>query len=157
MPFMLRALTAAATCGVTRRATQAKLWPAVRRAAISVSVVCLSAGSAWTIAARARAAACLSAIFAGIGVDRVDQHGHGQLAHVAVVKNAAARSYIKGALLLLFGALYEVLVAHDLKPEEAAGDGAGPDEEEEADDPEARALEGNAPGVLGAAADGLSG
>ena len=80
----------------------------------------------------------------GIGVDGVDQHGHGQLAHVAVVEDAAARSDVESALLLFFSALNKVLVAHDLEPEEAAGDGAGPEQEEDADDKEARALEGNA-------------
>ncbi len=47
----------------------------------------------------------------GHGVDGVDLHGHGQLAHVAVVKNAAAGSYLKGALLLLLGALNVFAVA----------------------------------------------
>ena len=91
---------------------------AVRQSASSV--VCLSSGSVWTIAARVRAAAFLSSISDGIGVDGVDLHGHGQLAQVAVVENAAARSHLKGALLLLFGALHVFLVAHDLQPEETA-------------------------------------
>ena len=57
---------------------------------------------------------------AGIGVDRVGQDGHGQLAQVAVVENATARSHFKGSLLLLGGAFYKVLMAHDLQPEQAA-------------------------------------
>ena len=93
----------------------------------------------------------------GIGVDGVDQHGHGQLAHVAVIENAAARSHFKGALLLLLGALDEFLVAHDLQPEEARGNGAGPEQKEEADEPEARPLERHGFWRLRAAADGLSG
>jgi hypothetical protein len=39
--------------------------------------------------------------FSGDGVDGVDLDGHGQFVQVAVVENAAARSYLKGALLLL--------------------------------------------------------
>ena len=130
--------------GVTRRATQAKLWPAFRRAAI-----CVLGGAAHLrgrcarCAARVRAAACLSSISRGIGVDGVDQHGHGQLVQVAVVEDAAPGSHLKGALLLLFGALHVFLVAHDLQPEQAARDGAGPKQKEEADEPEARPPEGN--------------
>ena len=67
--------------------------------------VCLSSGSVWTAAARARAAAFLSSISEGYGVDGVHLHGHGELAQVAIVENAAARSYFKGALLLLLRAL----------------------------------------------------
>ena len=52
-----------------------------------------------------------------------DLHGHGQLVQVAVVEHAAARSNLKGALLLLFGALHKLLVADDLEPEEPAADG----------------------------------
>ncbi len=96
--------------GVTRRAIQAKLCPAARRAAISLSVVRTSSGSVWTMAARVCAAAFLSSISRGVGVDGVDLHGHGQLVQVAVVEHAAAGSYLKGALLLPVGALNVFLV-----------------------------------------------
>ena len=92
-----------------------------------------------------------------IGVDGVGQNGHGQLAQVAVVENAAARSHFKGALLLLGGALHKLLMAHDLQPEQAAGNGAGPQEKEQADDPEARSLKRQSPCGWSAAADGLNG
>ena len=93
----------------------------------------------------------------GIGVDGVHLHGHGQLAQVAVVEHAAARSHLKGALLLLLGALDEFLVAHDLEPEEAGGNGAGPEQKEEADEPEARPLEGDDAGRVVAVANGSNG
>jgi hypothetical protein len=48
-------------------------------------------------------------------------------------------------------------MAHDLQPEQAARDGAGPQEKEEADDPEARLLERQSPYGLSAAAGGLDG
>ena len=76
----------------------------------------------------------------GVGVDGVDLNGHCQLAQVAVVEHAAARRDLEGALLLLLGAVDELAVADDLQPEEAGGDGAGPKEKEEADEPEARPL-----------------
>ncbi len=143
MPFMLRARTRAETSGVTRRATQAKLWPLLRRLAISGSVVRLSSGSVWTIAARLRAAACLSSIFGGHGVDGVDLHGHGEFAHIAVIEDAAAGSHLKGALLLLLRALDVFGVADDLEPEETACDGEGPEKEKKAHKPEARQLHGH--------------
>ena len=90
----------------------------------------------------------------GVGVDGVDLHGHGQLVQVAVVEDAAARSHLKGALLLLVGALHVLLVVDDLQPEEAAGDGAGPEKKEEADEPEARALERDDAGRIAAVASG---
>ena len=82
------------------------------------------------MAARVRAAAFLSSISDGNGVDGVDLHGHGQLVHVAVIEHAAAGRHLKGALLLLLRALNIFVVAHDLEPEETAGDGAGPEEKE---------------------------
>ena len=90
---------------------------AVRDLVFGVSA---SSGSVCTIAASVRAAAFLVVDLRGNGVDGVDLHGHGQLAHVAVVENAAAGRNFKGALLLLVGALDVFLVAHDLQPEEAA-------------------------------------
>ena len=62
---LIRSLTRAEVSAVTRRATQAKLRAASRRAAICSSVVCASSGSVWTIAASAWAAACLSSISLG--------------------------------------------------------------------------------------------
>ena len=104
------------------------------------------------------AGGCLLVIdLTGIGVDGVDQHSHGELAHVAVIKDAAAWRDVEGALLLLFRALSEVLVADDLEPEETAGDGADPNEEEERNDEESRALEGNAARGPRAGADVLGG
>ena len=94
---------------------------------------------------------------AGIGVDGVYKDGHRQLAHVAVIQDAAPRGYLKGALLLLCCALDEVLMAHDLKPEEAPGDSAGPNEEDEADEPEARPHERDDARGGTASADGLNG
>ena len=79
--------------------------------------------------------------FGGVGVDGVDLDGHGQFVKVAIVENAAARSYFKDALLLLVGAFDVFLVLNELEHEEAGGNGAGPDEKEEADEPEARPLE----------------
>ena len=67
-----------------------------------------------------------------------DLHGHGQLAQVAVIEHAAARSYLKGALLLPLGALHVLAVTHYLKPEKPKDDQSGPDEEKQADKPEAR-------------------
>ena len=43
----------------------------------------------------------------GHGEDGVHLHRHGQLAQVAVIEHAAARSYLEGALLLLLGAFYK--------------------------------------------------
>ncbi len=40
----------------------------------------------------------------GDGIDGVDLHRHGQLTHVAVVEDATAWRYLKGALLLLLRA-----------------------------------------------------
>ena len=77
----------------------------------------------------------------GYGEDRVHLHGHGQFAQVAVIEDAAARSHLEGALLLLFSALHELLVAHDLEPEEAKDNQDGPGQKEQADQPEARPLE----------------
>ena len=48
--------------------------------------------------------------FRGVGVDGVDLDGHGQLVEVAIVEDAAAGSYLEGALLLLVGALDVFLV-----------------------------------------------
>jgi hypothetical protein len=55
-------------------------------------------------------------------IDRVCLHRHGQLAQIAVVEYAAARSHLEGALLLLLGALHKLFVAHHLQPEEPAAD-----------------------------------
>src|SRR6266568_4226756 len=76
----------------------------------------------------------------GAGIDGVDMDGHRQLAEVAIIENTAAGSYLKGALLLLLRALYVFRVLHDLKPEEAEGDGAGPKQKECAYKPKARQL-----------------
>ena len=62
----------------------------------------------------------------GNAVDRVDQHGHGQLMQVAVVEDAAARRYLKGALLLARGQLYELTVGDHLQPEQAPQDDERP-------------------------------
>ena len=67
----------------------------------------------------------------------------GKFAQIAIVKNAAAGSYLKGALLLLLGALNIFAMANDLNPEEASGNGEGPEEEKQAHKPEARQLEGH--------------
>ena len=80
-----------------------------------------------------------------VGVNGVGQNRHSQLAQVAIVEDAAARSHFKGALLLFLGALHELLMAHDLQPEQAARNGAGPEQKEEADDPEARSLKRQSP------------
>ena len=92
-----------------------------------------------------------------IGVNGVGQNGHGQLAQVAVVENAAARGHFNGALLLFLGALHELLMAHNLQPEQAPRDGAGPQEKEQADDPEARSLKRQCPCGCSASANGLNG
>jgi hypothetical protein len=95
--------------------------------------------------------------FRRIGVNGVGQNRHGQLAQVAVVENAAAWSHFKSALLLFRCALHELLMAHDLQPEQASRNGAGPQEKEQADDPEARPPERQSPCGWSAAADGLNG
>ena len=77
----------------------------------------------------------------GHGVDGVDLDGHRQFAQVAIVEHAASRRYFKGALLLLLCALNEFLMTDNLKPEEATGNGAGPKEKKQANQPEARPLE----------------
>ena len=56
----------------------------------------------------------------GHGKDGVHLHRHGQLAQVAVIEHAAPRSNVKGALLLLPGALQKFAVMHYLKPEETS-------------------------------------
>jgi hypothetical protein len=76
---------------------------------------------------------------------------------VAIVENPAAGSYIKGALLLFFRALNKILVTHNLEPEEPSRDGAGPQQEKKANDPEAGALERDSARSLGSAAYGLDG
>jgi hypothetical protein len=76
---------------------------------------------------------------------------------VAVVENAAAGRYLKGALLLLFRALDIGLVLDDLEHEEARGDGAGPEQEKETDDPKARPLQGDDAGRIVAVVDGSNG
>ena len=93
----------------------------------------------------------------GHRVDGVGLDGHGQLTEVAVIEDAAAGSHLKGARLLLLGAVNKLLVTDDLEPEEAAANDAGPDEKEQADEPEPRALEGNGTGRSGAVADGANG
>src|ERR1700733_426942 len=70
-------------------------------------------------------------------IDRVDLDRHGQLAHVAVVENAAARRHLKGALLLLLRALDVVVVANQLQPKETRRDGKSPKKKEKADEPKA--------------------
>ena len=77
----------------------------------------------------------------GHGEDGVHLHRHGQLAQVAVIEHAAARSHVEGALLLLPGALLEFAVKHHLKPEEANGNQNGPEEKEQADKPKTHPLE----------------
>ena len=67
--------------------------------------------------------------FVGDGIDGVDLHGHGELAQVAVVEDAAARRDFKGALLLLLRAFHVVGMADELQPEEPGGDGEGPERE----------------------------
>ena len=77
----------------------------------------------------------------GHGEDGVNLHGHGQLAQIAVIKHAAARCHLEGALLLLFRALDVLLVLHHLEPEEARGNQDGPEQKKQADKPEARQLQ----------------
>jgi hypothetical protein len=60
-------------------------------------------------------------------------------------------------LLLLVGALDVLLVLHDLEHEEAEGDGAGPEQKEETDDPEARPRKRNDAGRVVAVARSSSG
>ena len=55
-------------------------------------------------------------------VDRIGQHGHGQLMQVAVVENSAPRRNLKGALLLPGGTVHVVFVMDDLQPDQAATD-----------------------------------
>ena len=115
---------------MTRRATQAKFVPVVEPVSdLRLRVVCVSSGSVWTIAAERARCGFLVVDLGGNGVDGVDLHGHGQLVHVAVVQDAAAGSDLKGALLLLLGALHIFVVANDLQPEQPRGDGEGPEEE----------------------------
>jgi hypothetical protein len=76
---------------------------------------------------------------------------------ITVVEHAAAGSYLEGALLLLVGALGILLVLHNLEHEETDGDGAGPEEKEEADDPETRARERDDAGRVVAGATGSRG
>ena len=113
---MLRAWTRAETSGVTRRATQAKLRPAARRAAISLFGGARVFGIGVHDGGEDARGGFLVVDLGGVGVDGVDLHRHGQLAQVAVVENAAAGSHLEGALLLLLGALDVFLVAHDLEP-----------------------------------------
>jgi hypothetical protein len=90
----------------------------------------------------------------GNGVDGIDLHGHGQFAQVAVEKHAAPRSDLKGALLLLLGALLELVVAHHLQPEQAEENGAHPKQKKQADQPEAPPLERHDQRRIGAIAVG---
>src|ERR1035441_2660102 len=62
---------------------------------------------------------------------------------VAIVQHATSRSNFKSTLLLLFSALYKLLVAHNLQPEEASRNGQRPGKEEETDKPEARHPQGD--------------
>src|SRR5579862_9842383 len=78
-----------------------------------------------------------------VRVNRINLHRHRQLAQVAIVQNAAAGSYFKCALLLLFCALNISRVLNDLEPEQTAGDRKDPHAEEEADEPETNAFERN--------------
>lgn len=59
-------------------------------------------------------------------VNRIDLHCHGQFAHVAVVEHTSARSYFKGALLLLLRFLNVFGFVDDLQPEQAHSDGESP-------------------------------
>jgi hypothetical protein len=120
---MGRALTRAAMPGVTRRATQAKLLPLLRRVCNLLLAGQGIVGVGVDDGGQSVRGSGLVFDLGGHGVDGVDLHGHGQLVQVAVVEHAAAGSYLKGALLLLLRALNKFLVAHDLEPEEAAGDG----------------------------------
>ncbi len=95
--------------------------------------------------------------FGGNGVDGVDLHGHGQLAQVAIIEHAASRSYLEGALLLLLRSPQKLVVAHHLEPEEAKNDDTGPHQKKEADQPEARPLEGHDVRDAGAIAVGSNG
>ncbi len=95
--------------------------------------------------------------FVGNGVDGVDLHGHGELAHVAVVEDAAAWRDLKGALLLLLRAFNVFRVVDDLEPEEADGDGERPEEEEGTDEPEASPLHERGAGCCAARARGAKG
>ncbi len=58
----------------------------------------------------------------GHGVDRVGQHGHGQLMQIAIVEDAAPGRDLKGALLLPGGTVHEILVVHHLQPDQTATD-----------------------------------
>ncbi len=63
-------------------------------------------GSVWTMAASSMRGRLLVVNLGRHGIDGVRLHGHGQFAQVAVVEDAAARSHLKGALLLLLCAPY---------------------------------------------------
>lgn len=78
----------------------------------------------------------------GHGVDGVDLYGGGEFAQIAIVQNAATRSYFKCALLLLFSALDILVMMNNLEPEEPARDSQSSEEEKQAHKPKARQLEG---------------
>ena len=67
----------------------------------------------------------------GHGVDRIGQHGHGQLVQITVVENSAARRDLKGALLLAGSAVHKILVMDYLQPYQAANNQADPADKEE--------------------------
>ena len=94
---------------------------------------------------------------AGRGVNRIHLHGHGQLMQVAVIKHASARRYLDTALLLLGRTVLEFGVAHHLQPEQPAAYREGPQEKKQADEPEARPLEGDDAGRVIAASNGSNG
>ncbi len=64
-------------------------------------------------------------------INGIGEHGHRQLVQIAVVENAAAGRYLKGALLLLGGAVDEIFVMNDLQPDQPATDDDEPANEEE--------------------------
>ena len=63
----------------------------------------------------------------GNRVDRVHQDGHRQFVQVAVVENAAPRSYFKGALLLAGRFLDEMLMIENLQPHQPQRDDRNPE------------------------------
>ena len=141
MPFMLDAIssrTLAATSGVTRRATQAKLCPLSSRAAICSSVVCVVFGVGVHDGGQSVRGGLLVVDLGGHGVDGVHLHGHGQFVQIAVVEHAAPGSYLKGALLLLLRRAPRTPCGGRSAARTGGRQWPGPEQKEEADQPEAR-------------------
>jgi hypothetical protein len=137
----MSSLTRAEVSGFTRRATQAKLCPFQARGNLLLGGLRVIAGR-YAPARPAHARRLLVVDLGGHGVDGVHLHGHGQLAQVAVVEYAAARSYLKGALLLLAWARSMKLRGE--QPEARRGgtqSAMAHEQKEQADKPEARPLE----------------